>query len=265
MTTVDVVVVGGGVIGSSIAYHLAGRGARVLVAEQSEPASTPSASWASAGGVRQQGRDAREWPLTMEAAQRWPNLDDELGESTGFVQGGHLHIIEHADDVLAVKKRVAREQEAGMQIRLIDRAELRVVAPALSDNVLLGAYTPDDGQANPPATTRAFAAAAKRLGAEYRTGGRVGRLVRDGSAVQGVDLDGERVAARSVVVAAGVWSQQLVEPVGLSLPMRITAPQMLLTTPGEPDRQRRRSTVIAQTTADGRVLHRGWLAIRHPR
>ena len=77
MTTADVVVVGGGVIGSSIAYHLAGAGARVVVVERSEPASPPSASWASAGGVRQQGRDAREWPLTMEAARRWPNLDND--------------------------------------------------------------------------------------------------------------------------------------------------------------------------------------------
>src|SRR5438874_13186554 len=75
----DIVVVGGGVIGSSIAYHLARAGARVRVYEQAAPAVAPSASWASAGGVRQQGRDPREWPLTLCAARRWPGLHEELG------------------------------------------------------------------------------------------------------------------------------------------------------------------------------------------
>src|SRR5262249_50299895 len=80
----DLVVVGGGVIGSSIAYHLARAGARVRVYEQAAPAVAPSASWASAGGVRQQGRDPREWPLTLEASRRWPNLAAELEAPTGF-------------------------------------------------------------------------------------------------------------------------------------------------------------------------------------
>ena len=98
MPALDVAIVGGGVIGSSIAYHLARASARVGVFEQAVPAVEPSASWASAGGVRQQGRDPREWLLTLEASHRWPRLDEELGAHTGFVQGGHLHVVEHADE-----------------------------------------------------------------------------------------------------------------------------------------------------------------------
>ena len=197
MSAVDAIVVGGGVIGSSIAYHLARRGAQVIVAEQSQPATEPSASWASAGGVRQQGRDAREWPLTMEAARRWPNLEAELGQATRFVQGGHLHIVERAEDLPALQARVAREQAAGMDIRMVDRAELRSLAPALTETALAGAYTPADGQANPPATTRAFAAAAARAGAEYRNAQRANRLISHGSVVQGVELAGARRYAES--------------------------------------------------------------------
>jgi sarcosine oxidase subunit beta len=173
MTAVDVAIVGGGVTGSSIAYHLARAGAQVRVFEQFEPAVEPSASWASAGGVRQQGRDPREWPLTLEASHRWPGLDDELGATTGFVQGGHLHVIEHASDLPALETRVAAERAAGMDIRLVDAAELARLAPALGPRTVAAAYTPADGQAHPPSTTRAFAAAAQRYGAGYSTGTRI--------------------------------------------------------------------------------------------
>src|ERR687885_1709250 len=113
MAGVDVAIVGGGVTGSAIAYHLARDGGRVRVFEQAAaPAVEPSASWASAGGVRQQNRDPREWPLTLEAARRWPELDVELGASTGFVQGGHLHAVEDAADLPGLEARVKREQAA---------------------------------------------------------------------------------------------------------------------------------------------------------
>src|ERR687884_2298858 len=98
MASVDVAIVGGGVTGSSIAYPLARAGAQVRVFEQAAPAVEPSASWASAGGIRQQGRDPREWPLSLDASQRWPRLGEELGARAGFVQGGHLHVVERAGD-----------------------------------------------------------------------------------------------------------------------------------------------------------------------
>src|SRR5579883_2481382 len=82
----DVVIVGGGIIGSSIAYHLALRAVAVVVVDIGEPAAPPSASWASAGGVRQQARDPREWPLTLEASRRWPALERELGATFDFRQ-----------------------------------------------------------------------------------------------------------------------------------------------------------------------------------
>lgn len=234
-------------IGSSIAYHLARDGARVGVFEQAAPAVEPSASWASAGGVRQQGRDPREWPLTLAASRRWPGLADELGAATGFVQGGHLHLVESADDLPALQARVAGERAAGMNIRIIQGAELRTVAPAVTPGALAGAYTPDDGQAHPPSTTRAFASAAQRQGAQFTTGTRVDRLVRQGDRVTGVMAHAEHVVARWVVLAAGAWTPIIAASIGLELPLRARAPQMLLSSPATP--------VLAPTvTAAGRAL-----------
>ena len=79
MINFEIVVVGAGVIGSSIAYHLAWQGRQVLVVERAEPAVEPAASWASAGGVRRQGRHAAEAMLAIESIDRWPSLEEELG------------------------------------------------------------------------------------------------------------------------------------------------------------------------------------------
>ncbi|MBV9172380.1 MAG: FAD-binding oxidoreductase [Chloroflexi bacterium] len=243
----DIVVVGGGVIGSSIAYHLARAGARVRVFEQATPGVAPSASWASAGGVRQQGRDPREWLLTLEAGRRWPALADELGMPTGFVQGGHLHVVESEADLDALRERVAREQAAGMNVRMVDTPAIRDLAPALSESALAGAYTPDDGQANPPMTTRAFAAAAQRHGAVYSTRTRVVSLQRERGRITGVTTDTGTFSAEQTVLAAGAWTSRLAASVGLRLPIQVRGPQMLLTTPAP--------AMLAPTvTASGRAL-----------
>jgi glycine/D-amino acid oxidase-like deaminating enzyme len=228
----DVIVVGGGVIGSSIAYHLARSGARVRVYEQAAPAVAPSASWASAGGVRQQGRDAREWPLTLEAARRWPNLDQELGATTGFVQGGHLHLVEAEADVSALEQRVQNEARAGMNIRMLEPSAVYQVAPALKSGILGAAYTPEDGQADPRRTTAAFANAAQHHGAEYLNGSRVQGLLESEGRVGGIRVATEDVVADAVVLATGVWTNALTRPLGWAVPIEARGPQMLLTTRG---------------------------------
>src|SRR6266702_258211 len=87
-TNTEILVIGAGVIGSSIAYHLARQGRQVLVVERSEVASSPVASWASAGGVRRQGRHPAEARLASEAIERWQTLAEELEADLHYRQGG---------------------------------------------------------------------------------------------------------------------------------------------------------------------------------
>lgn len=243
----DFSVVGAGVIGSAIAYHLALRGAAVELIDPSDAAAPPSASWASAGGVRSQDRDPREWPLAVEAARRWPLLAEELEAPTGFRAGGHLHLVYQRSEVDELADRVQRERQAGIEVELVDRSDARSLAPGLADRFAAAAYTEGDGQADPRATTRAFREAAVRHGC---------RLVR----VAMTSL--EPLASANVVLSAGAWSRRLVE-----LPLRSDALQMLLSEPVVP---RLRPTVTAprlslkQLPSGAYFIGGGWPGLEKP-
>jgi sarcosine oxidase, subunit beta len=235
MQQFDVVVIGGGVEGSSIAYHLAREGRSVLVVERSTPSAEPSASWASAGGVRQQGRDPREVALAVEAIGRWATLEQELEADLHYRREGNLKFTESEATAATLADDVAAQQAAGLaDIRVVDRAEIRELVPSISEGVIAGTFTPSDGHADPRATTRAFAAAARRHGATYRNGTVAHRILVEGAKATGVETSQGNVAAEAVVLAAGCWSDELARGAGVVLPIQTRPLQMLLTSPAPP-------------------------------
>src|SRR5437667_2000075 len=168
--SIEILIIGGGVIGSSIAYHLARQGRQVLVVERSEVAVTPAASWASAGGVRRQGRHPAEAKLAIEAIERWKTLEQELEADLHYRRGGNLLLAESYAQAEQLSKFVDHQHELGFaDVRLVDRDEALSLVPGLNDRVVTGSYSPSDGQADPVLTTRAFASAAQRHGAIYWT------------------------------------------------------------------------------------------------
>src|SRR5919205_520859 len=124
-----------------------------------------AASAASAGGVRQQGRDLRELPLAIASIARWEHLEDELQADVHYYREGHLRVVEDAQRLTEVQPWLEAQRELGLDIRLVDGDDLAELAPGLSPGVSFGTYTPNDGHANPILTTKAFAAAAARYGA----------------------------------------------------------------------------------------------------
>ena len=229
--TYDVIVIGSGVTGGSIAYHVARQGRRVLVIDRSAPGVEPSASWASAGGVRRQGRDKAEAPLAVEAIERWRTLEEELGADLHYRRDGNLKVAESDDEAETITEFVRHQQAMGFdEVRLIDRNEAYEIVPGLNDRVTAGSYAASDGHANPPATARAFAAAAERNGATYRNGIEVTGLVADGSRITGVRTSEGTFSGDAVVLAAGAWSDDIASTVGLRLPIRTGVYQMLLST-----------------------------------
>lgn len=201
LPAVDVVVIGGGVIGCASAYELSKAGARVAVVESGEVSSV--ASGASAGGVRQQGRDLREMEIAIRAIARWPDLSRELEADLHYRQDGNLTLIEREEDLPALERRVEAERAKGLDIRLLHRDELRAVAPGLAPSVIAGSWCPTDGHAMPILTTKAFARAAQLLGTTLYEQTTVTGISRASGRVVGVETSSGTIPCGWALNAAG--------------------------------------------------------------
>jgi len=223
----DVLVIGGGVIGCSTAYHLALRGASVTVLDtRGIGASQSSKSW---GFCRQQGRDLRELGLMQESMQRWRNIEDELGFSVGWQPCGNLALCDSQNRYDQFKSWMPLAARYNVDTTMLDSKEVKELLPGLAGEWMGGVWTPSDGSADPLSATRAFACAAERLGAKFRLFSRpVKELKFEGKNVVGVRLDnGETLSAGTTVVAAGAWTSELLRG-HFSLPqlrVRATAAQ----------------------------------------
>lgn len=224
-----IVVVGGGVIGCSIAWHLAREGAGVILLEERDIAA--AASGASAGGVRQQGRDPREMPLALAAIARWADLERELDADLHYYREGHLVACEQESKLPVARQSVTDQRALGLEIEYVDGPDLRDLCPGLAEHVVAGTYTPTDGHANPELTTRTFADAARRAGAEVRTGVAARKLTHTSHRVTGVETSEGIELADHVVLAAGAWTRELVAPLGIDLPLEPAGLQMILSRP----------------------------------
>lgn len=241
----DAIVIGAGVIGASIAYHLARDGVRVVLFDHIDAPTEPSASWASAGGLRSQCRDPREWKLAVAAAARWPQLQAELRMRTEFRPSGHLHVTERESDISLLRERARREAADGIEVEYLEGDDLRRVCGALSPNVIAATYTPGDGQADPRAATFGFARAATQHGATF-VPKYIERIAVEGNAVVGVVVEGKVHAAGTTILAAGSWSMRLAATIGLALPVKIRAYQVLVSMP---HRRVLQPTITAQDRA----------------
>jgi len=265
-TKIDILIVGGGVIGNSIAYHLARLGRQVLVVERSQVANSPAASWASAGGVRRQGRHPAEAKLAIEAIERWKTLEQELEADLRYRRSGNLLLAESYAQAEQLSKFVDHQHELGFaDVRLVDRDEALSLVPGLNDRVVTGSYSPSDGQADPVLTTRAFASAAQRHGAIYWTDTCTSGFLIHNERIVGALTERGEVQADHIVLAAGVWSDELAATIGLHLPIRTRALQMILSTPARSNLLQpvisavSRTLSLKQVATGAFLLGGGWL------
>ena len=230
-----IVIVGGGLMGLSAAFHLrrADPGAQVTVLERARVGD--AASSASAAGVRVMGRDPAERAMALESLRRWPELDRELDGTTGYHRGGGLRIALDDAGWTEARATVGEERADKVPVELVDAAAAHRLAPGLSPECRGGVHCPIDGQAEAVATVRAWAAAARRLGARIEEGvGADALVVERARVVAVVTSDGARLPCDVALVAGGAWSARLLVPLGLRLPLVGRGLQMLLTDPAPP-------------------------------
>ena len=229
MSNPDIIIVGGGVAGSACAYFMAKAGLKVRLCEARGLITSGIASQASAGGVRQQGREAPEIPLAIHSIGIWAALEDELQADLHYRRRGMTVCVHEQASLDRLYRRVEAERALGLDINVVEGGELHELVPGLSPRMIAGSYCPTDGQADPIRTTAAFAAAAARLGAEILPHTPVRSLMMSGDRVAGVVSDKGEMPCGRVVLAAGAWSRELAAGAGLELPFRPVGLQMMVT------------------------------------
>jgi sarcosine oxidase subunit beta len=230
----EVVIVGGGVMGASAAYHLARAGVRdVVLLEADELASGSSGK--PLGGVRAQFSDRANVELGARSLAAFRAFADEVGVDIGLQRVGYLFVLRDPADVGPFEAGVAVQNELGVGTRMIPVAEALSLCPYLSPAELVAAsWSPDDGFARPTDVVRGYAAAAGRLGADVVTGARVvGIDVAGGRAVVTTSR-GDAYAAPTVVCTAGAWSEAVGAMVGVDLPIRPVRREVAFTGPLTP-------------------------------
>lgn len=224
----DAVVVGGGVVGASIAFHLARLGAgKVTLLERSEQLAA-GATGRSGALVRTHYTNEPEAAMAWAAVPWFEHWAERVGGSCGFMQTGFAQLVLPADDDL-LRANVAMLQRVGVDTRLVEAADLQALEPALAvADVEIAAYEPRSGYADPVATTESLAAAAQRHGASVRLGEPVLSVQQQGSRVTGVVTAAGAIAADVVVLANGWWSKELLAGIGVDVPIDLYRAQRTL-------------------------------------
>lgn len=228
----DVVVVGGGIIGTAIAHELAGRGRDVLLVERDSPGRR--ATWAAAGMLSPLGESPGPGAF-LELADRSlgdyaafvQRLQEETGIDVEYRTNGKLHVALGAGEEPTVRALGEGPLAARFAVRLLGAEEARALEPELAPEVTLAALVGRDHRVNNRLLAQALTVAATRAGVTIRTGTPLVAVETEGGRVRGVRLaSGERVAAQHVVIAAGSWSGDL-EGLPQALPVFPVKGQML--------------------------------------
>lgn len=213
-TSVDVLVVGGGIHGCALALNLARRRLRVMIIEKDY--SGRHASGVNSGGVRLLGRDPRELPLALEAQRLWRDIESLVGDDCGLRTVGNLRIAEDPQGLAALERRVAEIDRLGLDYRerLIDGPLLWARLPAASRHCIAAIVDDNGAHAQPYRATRAFRHAAVDAGVEVVEGVRVTQAHRDANLWRIETSSGRTYRAGIVVNCAGAWGARIAAMLG---------------------------------------------------
>jgi sarcosine oxidase subunit beta len=212
--TAEVVVIGAGAVGTSIAYQLARRGQRSVVVIDQDTVGSGTTSKA-AGGIRAQFPTEAEIRISLECIKVFEHFEEEFGVDIGYRKIGYLTLISDEADLKGYEPRIALQNRLGVDVRVITPKDAQAIVPAMQvDDLIAAVWSPGDGMAGPAEVTNAFARRARELGA----------AIVEGVEVQAIDLPARRVrttggdiTARVIVNVAGPRAARVARMVGVDV------------------------------------------------
>ena len=215
----EVVVIGGGVIGVSVAYHLAEAGIPdVVLVERKEL--TSGTTWHAAGLVGQLRSSINMTKLARYTSELYRGLEAETGQATGYRQCGSMSIAATAERFEELKRSASMAKVFGLEVNVLSVAEIAERYPLIqTDDLFGGIHIPSDGYANAVDITQALAKGAKSRGVRIATHTKVEEILHEGGQITGVRTDRGEIQAKYVVICGGMWSRDLASTVGVNLPL----------------------------------------------
>jgi sarcosine oxidase subunit beta len=229
--TASAVVIGGGVVGCSIAYNLARRGLAGVVVVERETVGSGTTSKA-AGGIRVQFPTETEIRFSLEAIRVFERFQDEFGVDPGYKKIGYLFLVSDPKQLSAFEKRIALQTKLGCDVRVITPDDARKLVPALRvDDLIAGVWGPGDGLAGPAEVTAGFARRARELGVKIAEGVRVESIERTEGRVTGVTTTAGAISSPLVINAAGPSAARVARLAGVDLPVHPRRRHIFFTEP----------------------------------
>ncbi|NOR12377.1 MAG: FAD-dependent oxidoreductase [Candidatus Aminicenantes bacterium] len=218
--TADVVIIGGGIVGASTAFHLAEQGQKNVVLCERDLLAQASTGLC-VGGIRQQFSHPANILLSQEVVRLFERFEEEFGVDIQFRQAGYIFLAQHSDTWEDVKTSVQIQHKYGVPVELLPPEEIKSRWAYLEVNDLEGGtFCPEDGYADPYLVTMAFANAARRLGVHIREQTHVTAISVEHGRIRGVSTTQGPISAPIIVNTAGAWGGEIARMAGLKIPVK---------------------------------------------
>ena len=215
----DVVIIGGGIVGCSTAYHLTREGITDVVLLERQQL-TSGTTWHAAGLVGQLRASRNLTELAKYTATLFEGLEKETGQATGFKQNGSISLALNQGRLEELLRGASMAKSFGLDVQVISTGEIKERLPHYNmENVVGGVFLPKDGQVNPIDVTQALAAGARSRGARVFEKSKVTRIVVENGKAVGVETMDGTIMAGKVVIASGMWSRELGRSIGVNIPL----------------------------------------------
>jgi sarcosine oxidase, subunit beta len=231
-TTADIVIIGGGVMGASAAYHLAARGVKNIVLLEKEEFFGTGATGRCAGGVRYQFSTKINIELSIESLPMLERFKEEIGQGIDYRQCGYLLVATNEKDAAVFRHNVELQNSLGVGTRLLTGDEVRERLPLMRfEDAMAGTFNQKDGIVDPNSVVMGYVNAAQKMGVKAVNNAEVTGIRVSGGRVEAVETSRGEVATRLVLNAAGPWSGLIGRMAGVNLPIVPLRRQMFTTNP----------------------------------